>query len=260
VAGNATPTHPIVTIKFLADNNLIGASRRQTIGNVLDWARSHLLHFAGPGTIENQYQYWQYWGAPPVARVLSGTISTDPMISGYGLRNWTEGCYGTTDWLVWVLRVLNIPVRRTSSCGHTLPYFSGEKVYLSHGDDPYDQLSKGGEPAELLLIDPGTWHSWIEEANLDGSCSQVGRRPVELSLLYIPDYTIGRYCADTLAGLDHAHGQVYEIYSKYYTVSQLEAKNLWTRLAAGVSTSTAYQCAPLQGASAAPVQRVLGDR
>jgi hypothetical protein len=58
----------------------------------------------------------------------------------------------------------------------------------------------------------------------------------------LSDAIVGRYCADVLNGKDHASGQVYEVYSKYYTVAQLEATDLWGRLAAAVSTSTAWQC------------------
>ncbi len=66
---------------------------------------------------------------------------------------------------------------------------------------------------------------------------------MEVSVWYPGDHIVGKYCADVLNGKDHASGSVYETYSVYYTVAQLEAKNLWERLAAAAPTSGAWQCA-----------------
>ncbi len=65
---------------------------------------------------------------------------------------------------------------------------------------------------------------------------------MELSVSYLSDHLVGKYCADVLDGTDHASGTVYETYSTYYTVAQLEATNLWERLAAAAPTSSAWQC------------------
>jgi hypothetical protein len=132
-----------------------------------------------------------------------------------------------------------------------MPYFSGEKTYLTHGDDPYDQLALEA-PIELLPIDAAKWHSWFDlrrpfptTLTTPAVCN-IGRRPVELSITYIPPFVVGKYCQDVLNGKTHANGQVFEIYSKWYTVAQLEAVDLWSRIAAKVPTTTAFQCAPLQ--------------
>lgn len=78
--GYSTPTHPSVTFKFLANNNLIASSSRATLAKLLEWSRTNLVHFAGSANPEDQEQYWQYKGAPPMARVLEGTVSTDPSV------------------------------------------------------------------------------------------------------------------------------------------------------------------------------------
>ena len=44
---DATPGNAINTFKFLKTNNLIGTTRIDTIGRVLDWARNNLEHFNG---------------------------------------------------------------------------------------------------------------------------------------------------------------------------------------------------------------------
>ena len=161
------------------------------------------------------------------------------------LKNWTAGCYGTTDFLVWVMRTVNIPARRRQSletCAHTMPHFPAENLYLSHGDDPYNSLSDANFPALYLLITAPTWKKWFETGDQQTSCDNVGRRPVELGVWYLGEYIVGQYCADVLNGRDHASGKVYEHYSKYYSVAQLEATQLWERLAAAAPTSGASQC------------------
>jgi hypothetical protein len=244
---SVTPSHPTFVFKFLKENNLIGATPVQTIGNLLEWSRVNLAHIYGSFTNDNYLQYWQYWGKPPVRRIIEGTFMTDPNYPAENkvLKHWTAGCYGTTDFFVWVLRTVNIPTRRRSSeatCSHAMPHFMEQNLYLSHGDDPYGDFSEANFPATYLLVNAQTWKSWFETGDQQTSCDNVGRRPVELSVWYLSDAIVGRYCADVLNGKDHASGQVYEVYSKYYTVAQLEATDLWGRLAAAVSTSTAWQC------------------
>ena len=249
VWGSVTPTHPAVTLEFLVQNGMIGGTPRATIARVLDWARWNMRHMMGHGNSDDIAMYVQYIGKTPMARMLSGTISTDPTLNDPNVHHWTPGCYGTTDFLVWLLRVANIPVRSrsdASTCIHTMPFFSAEKLYLSHGDDPYNALMHSAAPAGLLLVDQPTWHAWFETGNQTTSCNNVGRRNKEISLRYFSATLVGKYCADTLNGLDHASGEVYALYSEVYTVAELEAINLWTRLAAAVPTSTAFQCAPLQ--------------
>jgi hypothetical protein len=250
VTNNATPTHPTVTYRFLIDQHLLTSTQRGTIDNVLSWARTNLWHFNGPPTPDNQYSTWQYTGAPPVARVLSGTIAVN---NQYGddpnLHHYTEGCYATTAFLIWLLRAANIPVENewssTVTCGHTMPYFPSIHSYLSHGDDPYDQLSQGA-PIDSLLVTEPVWNAWFNTGNATTSCNNVGREPLELAIWYLPDYLVGQYCTDVLNGLDHEHGAVYADYKNLYTVAQLEEDDLWTRLPSRVPTTKAWQCAPLQ--------------
>ncbi len=46
------------------------------------------------------------------------------------------------------------------------------------------------------------------------------------------DDLVSQYCQDTQQNLDHASGQVFQNFTDYgYTVAQLEATQLWERLA-----------------------------
>jgi len=61
----------------------------------------------------------------------------------------------------------------------------------------------------------------------------VGPRLVDLAVSHLSDALVFHYCTDKLNGLDHASGQVFQLFQKHgYTVAELEATNLWDRLAA----------------------------
>jgi hypothetical protein len=232
-----TPAHPVVTYSFLRDNDLLGATRKQTILKVLDWSRFHLQHHMGGFTPTNVEYHWHYRGKPPISRIIAGTKTQDPYYEPMfpDPEHWTAGCYGTTDFLRMVLAAANIPVFKKSSgsetCGHTVPHFPTEGWYLSHGDDPYTSLIKDAAiPIGGLPIDAAQWAEWFQVDPLV-SCDNVGRRPAELLVQYLSEALVKKYCADTAAGLDHASGAVYGQLDSYFTVVELEATDLWGRLA-----------------------------
>ena len=242
-----TPSHPTFTYPFLLENDLVAPTALETIARVLDWCRWNLSHFMGSFTPQNAEFHWQYRGAAPVRRILEGTVFVDPQNppSNPTPQHWTPGCWGTSAFLRSLLRAVNIPViPRISGCGHMVPYFVVQKRYLSHGDDPYNALAKAKYPpypAGLLLLDEATFTSWFpfdpndpnNMANHDIACQNVGRRVVDLAVTHLSDALVFYYCQDKQNGLNHASGQVFGVFQKHgYTVAQLEATNLWERLAA----------------------------
>lgn len=239
---SVTPTNPTYTYMFLHRNNLIAETPRKTIARLLDWSRGHLSHWvgAGPGV---DFDHWQYYGGAPFSRVVQGTVRlSDPDGT---LRHYTRGCSGTTDFLAWALRVVNIPVKhertpqQASGCAHAHPSFSGSKLYLSHGDDPYAGNSKGAFPAEYLLLTQQEWDEMFVKPSAEQACLNVGRRPAELSLVYLPEGTVETYCKDQLFGTNH----VYEWnYANYFTVQQLQEVQLWERLAEKAKTADTPNC------------------
>jgi len=237
---DATPGNAINTFKFLKTNNLIGPTRIDTIGRVLDWARNNLEHFDGTFTPQYFFYNWQYWGYPPVSRVIAGTPDLDPQYPGLALqpRHWTAGCWGTTAFLLWVLRVVNIPVEQVGVGGHAAPWFVSENLYLSHGDDPYNAVSKAGYPATYLLISPDDFHAWFPPSNVTYANHNVGRRPIDLAVQFpTSNWVLYSYCDDLANNRDHAGGKVYnETFSTIYTVTDLEVLGLWDLLAAAKTT------------------------
>ena len=232
----AAHSNAITAFKFLKTNNLIGPTRVDTIGRVLNWARWNLGHMYGAYTSQNFYNYWQYWGVTPVARIIEGTINNDPVAGPYkGIKvHWTQGCYGTTGFLVMVMKAVNIPVATASVGYHQAPYFIGEDLYLSHGDDPYNSLAKSNRPATELLIDKATYQAWFPANDQAAGDLNVGRKVLEQNIKYPSPELVNIYYQDWQAGVSHANGQVYPYFSKWYTVAQLESLGLWTRLDAAI--------------------------
>jgi hypothetical protein len=238
--GESTPAHPAYTYKFLVDNNLIGATQTETIERVLDWARWNLVHFGGQYSWDNLFHTWGYYGEVPVSRVIEGTVLTHPEYEnnpwGHEIHHWTAGCYGTVRFLANVLRLANIPVGVRSAAnltnGHTMPYFASIGRYLTHGDDPYSQESKGfvAFPARQMLIDQTMWNAWFANAPIQQMVKNVGRRTMDLSIFYPSPYVLELHCSDQANQLSHAASKVAEMYADLYTVDQLEDMQLWQRL------------------------------
>jgi hypothetical protein len=252
---DATPGIAINTFKFLKTNNLIGPTRIDTIGRVLDWARHNLEHFGGTFTPQYFFYNWQYWGYPPVSRVIAGTRDMDPIYppGGSPPTHWTAGCLGTSAFLSWVLRVVNIPVQPVGVAGHTAPWFMSEDLFLSHGDDPYNALSKAvsladpttyAYPATDLLVSRDDYEAWFGPNNtkpIANSDQNVGRRPVDLAVQFpTSNWVLYRYCDDVANNRDHASGRVYNetfnVVNSAYTVTDLEELGLWDRLAVAKTT------------------------
>ena len=222
---------------------MIAEGRLKTIGNLLDWCRSNMIHFLGRFNAKNMEGHWQYRGEAPISRVISGTTivfypykkgDTSPPLVESG--HFTAGCWGTTAFLRAVLRVVNIPVKETTADGHSLPYFMSEGKHLSHGDDPYDRFSSNRELhlphphlVEELFIDQTTYDAWFGPG-VASEGANVSRRPRELAIEYLPRYLLAQRCRDIREGKSHADSWVYNSFQRNYSVEDLEAMNLWSRI------------------------------
>lgn len=234
--GHIVPGSPIRTYEFLGTSGLIGTTRLDTLAKVINWCRGNLVHFTGGTTAANMDDQWQYRGFPPMIRVLAGTVrSSHPE---FGIMHRTAGCWGTTGLLRALLRVINIPAKLITSAGHAQPWFMADARYLSHGDDPYSALTKAIPPipAAAILIDQAKFNSWFGDGVSEtDKWNNVSRRTLELALTYLPNYLLHAYCSDIQAGKTHANGRVFDIFSRNYTVVQLEAEDLWGRMDAKIA-------------------------
>lgn len=163
---------------WLRDNQIIDQTRKDTIDNLLEWMRQHLVHFYGPQTYGNCDAVWQYRGYPPLSRIVTGT--TDANNPTLGQADYTMGCHGSVGFLNAMLRVLNIPVLPVWVCGHELAYFPTEGLYLDHGDDPYNlNVRSSTQPISLVLIDEATYAARFDpdptiNISAGNGCNSVG--------------------------------------------------------------------------------------
>ncbi|MBN2534804.1 MAG: hypothetical protein JXB88_18125 [Spirochaetales bacterium] len=235
-SGVALPAPPRYTYNFLIGEDLISYNHFETIGRLLDWCRFNLIHFSGGWETGNIEKQWQYRGFPPVSCIIEGTLNTGH--PEWGIAHRTAGCHGTLGFLRVVLRCINIPVRPNYICSHALPHFPTVNQYMSHGDDPYNALSKGTPPpfpATNLMITATKYNEWFGNGvNNEKKCDNVGRNVRELALIHLPPYLLHKHCEDLAYGRNHAESGVAEIFSREYTVAELEVMDLWNRIQAKI--------------------------
>ena len=95
------------------------------------------------------------------------------------------------------------------------------------------------------------FNDWFFGPNITDPYHNVGRQVLELSLEWLSNDLLTRYCADKAANKTHANGSVaqafIDAYSSvpYYTVQELEAMDLWTKLS--VKAAKLGYCKPYRG-------------
>jgi hypothetical protein len=228
--GSATPGDPNNVFKFLEDNDMIGDSPAETIYRLLEWSKG-LQHYFGYDTAGNYFAHWQYRGKPPISRILSGTTNTD--FPNRGVQHYTAGCWGTSAFLSLVLRTVNIPVRHEIYASHAHPHFLSERTFLSHGDDPYNLHLKTSPwiPMSELPISETKHEMWFGSGLSDAEQSaNTGRRVYELVLEYLSRPLVQDHCQDVASQVPRNESKVYDYFSRFYTLEELEAVDLWGRL------------------------------
>jgi hypothetical protein len=229
--GNVTPGDPSWVFKFLVANDLVGVGRVDTIHRFLEWCCWKLMHRGGGHEVWNHQDYWQYPGQPPVRRIIEGTLH--PNYDHEPPRHWTAGCHGTVGFLRAVLRTVNIPVAYIYMHGHAQPHFVHESLYLSHGDDCYRHAIEAHPPipVSLLPIDHALYTAWFGPAVDELTAqSNVGRRPGELAIEFLADWLLRLHCQDLDAANPPETSEVYEALKHRWTVQELKAVALWTRM------------------------------
>jgi hypothetical protein len=231
--GAITPGDPVRIFRFLTTSQLIGATPRDTIERTVAWVGHNVVHFSGDWDAANVYAQWQYYGWPPVERILAGTTNANQ--PSMGMQRRSGACFGTVGLLHTLLRTVNVPVEVLNPClGHGVPHFIHEHLYLSHGDDPYDifMIATPPIPFAKLLIDQRQYDAWLSGGDPVSitRCKNIGRQIRELSIRYLPNQLLRMRCADRSAGAEPARGQVYENFRFNYSVEQLQKQQLWERL------------------------------
>jgi len=245
----ASPAPPEVIREFIADNDLVGRSRYETIIRTIDWARYHLTHFCGGTTAQNYEDHWDYRGAPPLARMfVKTTREGNPDCPRRGTGHYTAGCGGTTWFLIHVLRAVNIPVEDMDmpDSGHATPGFPSEGLYLSHGDDPYMRSGWHSPPfpepypSNEIPISEAQYTEWFNESNSrEENQNNVGRKATELMVEHLTQWLLHLRCEDRSDGTPKESSRVYRPGStgigRYWTVADLDAMSFWERMDAKIA-------------------------
>jgi hypothetical protein len=232
--GAITPGDPVRLHRFLQANGLIGPTPRDTIERVVGWTGRNVVHFTGDWDAANVFAQWQYYGWPPVERILAGTVNEKQR--GMGVQRRSGACFGTVGLLHTLLRTVNVPVEVLNPClGHGIPHFVREDLYLSHGDDPYDVFMIATPPIPFgeLLIDRAQYEEWMGGGGDEVSitvCKHVGRQVRDLAIRHLSNQLLRLRCTDRGAGTAPADSQVYDVFRFDYSVEQLRKQRLWERL------------------------------
>jgi hypothetical protein len=138
---------------------------------------------------------------------------------------------------------VNIPVKMMMPGTHAIPWFMTESRYLSHGDDPYSTglAATPPIPTSAILIDQATFDRWFGPA-VDQTAQEnnVARQIRELAVIHLPNFLLNAHCEDIRARNTRAESKVFDslqggLNIPYFTVAELEAMNLWTRLDAKIA-------------------------
>ncbi len=238
VDGIVLPAPPEIVREFMAREDLVGASRHETIINAIDWIRYNLVHYSGGQSAKNFEDHWGYRGYSPLSRML--VVGEHTGLDGKP-RGYTAGCHGTNWFLVHLLRAVNIPVEYVLWAGHAIPSFPSEGIYLSHGDDPYSSFAQYSPPfpepfpTSELPIPEATYQEWFNASNSpEENLRNVGRKVTELGVEHLPQALLRARCSDRANGLSNESSYVYSPQfagiGNFWTVAELEAMRFWERM------------------------------
>ncbi len=229
--GDVVPCHVSRAWRFLVESAMLRPTPLSTVAALIEWCRDNLAHMPGGATMSDYRDHWHYGGFAPVSRIIDGTEGPD------GFRHWTTGCHGTSGFLRTVLRSANLPVQIVQPQGvsHSLPVFPAIGRFMTHGDDPYNQLTTSAlpnVPPEELLVGTDRFEPLFGSAvPLASRRRNVGVRTAELALRHLPIALLRDHCDDLANGVARADGQVFASLQKLaLTVEELETAALWERI------------------------------
>jgi len=156
------------------------------------------------------------------------------------VHHWVGGCGGASGFNAEILRVLNIPVERTSY-GHQQNRFTigaGERVSTAHADDPYGITQAPEIPTADILLDDATFASWFLTGADDATLTKyASTRSADLYFQYLPVSLLKLHCSDLASSTPHDQSLVMGYaFKSAYTVPEMEAKGLWSAVEAKIPT------------------------
>jgi len=229
---DVTPSSPYYLNKNYFDvYSIIEDSDYSTVANLLEYARDVLRHYLKTFTSNNFYNTWQYYGSPPMSRIIEGTTN----IETGSFAHYTRGCHGTVGFLKWLGFYLNIPVMFESGGYHRIAIFpSLDHMFITHGDDPYSSSYKDPIVAgRHMLVNKLHYDDFFNFGTPAEENLNVGRRKNEISMNIIPIGHQKAYCKDFFEnGKLRKDNYLYTNYAGYKFLPDgfLEMTNFWDKL------------------------------
>lgn len=176
--GRVSPATPIYVYKWLVRNDILQSTQEATILALLQWMRTHAVHFYGSATYATMNEHWGYPSQTSAYHVMTGTIRDTELLP----QHWTAGCHGTIGFLKSVLKAVNIPAQPIYTCGHAQMYFPTLDLYLDHGDNPYNAtvINQPVKNISGILISPATYTARFSATPdylnpADPMCNSIGQ-------------------------------------------------------------------------------------
>lgn len=223
-AGRILPASGMFLRSFMKEEECIQNDRLSTITALLEWCHQRLDHFSGSYSFDNIFNHWHYRGAVPVSQMILGTTRRDDKRDGH----YTAGCHGTADFLKIALRSVNIPVVSMQSYDrHRQAFFPTEKLYMAHGDDPYNGYTWVTPAVSMreFLIDQATYDEWFK-GPVKKSVSQGTAR---LAVMHLSNILVYARATEPV-GTPPEQSSVFEKMKNSFTLEELMEMGLWHRL------------------------------
>ncbi|HEX7793215.1 MAG TPA: hypothetical protein VF456_02635 [Vicinamibacterales bacterium] len=244
----------VLEFEYLVGYDMVRGNHKATIGQILEWTRVNWIHLGGiPPQLDAldtlmHEVVWGYRGDPNVAAMMQPKLLHDPitnqdLFSGQTISI-TRGCWGASQFLQAVLRTVNIPVDSVPdepwnpAGGHRTAEFHTIDMALPDGDETWGMRNVDAIPnwaATEILITQQTREAWFNDPSLPIFYSGK-RQEADIALKYLATKLILKYCADKTMNLPHAGSSLAKFFEvevggpPYYTVQDLEAMDLWTKL------------------------------
>ncbi|MFC2138578.1 T9SS type A sorting domain-containing protein [Bacteroidota bacterium] len=224
----STPAPPAyLKSEFIEEYNIIDESDLLTYAHILEYARDSFRHKGAPsGTDEyticqRQWDHWQYVGAPPMSRIIDGTIRE----SDGDFAHWTKGCQGTVAFTKWIGFMINIPVNQ-ELLPHAIAILpSIDSMFITHGDDILRYKNPDTEGRHMLV---NKLHFYDFFGNPDKVKKNLDRRPSEISLNTLNELLSDNYCKNFY--LDGTLNYIFGFGLTKLPPNFLESIKFWDRL------------------------------
>ncbi|MFH1108571.1 MAG: hypothetical protein V1790_05150 [Planctomycetota bacterium] len=138
--------NPQVLFRFLTHHQMVRPTQEDTVWALIDWYRAHVLHGSSADPAQ-RVDYYGYVGQIPADKVIY-PLGAPPGLSRHDSPG---GCWGTTAFMEYILRTVNIPLLQVASVFSAGPDLCG----LPHHAFELPTVRKPGATTDGVIVDHG---------------------------------------------------------------------------------------------------------